>query len=144
MTPSSSISFYGRMVIECELPLTRYVSPPPTCFPLTHFWEGGGAFVVVGKPVTTLQRNKNTCFDFTEVGWIWTLMFYYRVTWGESKATILPSEHKYVVLKIFNICLPRSFSQLFGTNARQHVCNMSRCLSLHFGRTSWSKYKKSI
>ena len=34
------------------------LSPPSNLFPSTHFWEGGGAFVVVGKPVTTLQRNK--------------------------------------------------------------------------------------
>ena len=60
-TPSSSISFKTPWIratvsmVEWSLSVTFhsqgiYFAP---------FWEGGGAFVVEGKPVTTLQRNRN-------------------------------------------------------------------------------------
>ena len=57
------------MVIESELPLTRYISPPLQPVSLLPIFERvkGGAFVV-GKPVTTLQRNKKNMFNFIEVG----------------------------------------------------------------------------
>ena len=57
------------MVIEGELSLTTYISPPLQPVSLLPIFERvkGGAFVV-GKPVTTLQRNKKNMFNFIEVG----------------------------------------------------------------------------
>ena len=36
--------FYGWMVIECELPLTRYISPPSNLFPSYPFLRGRRGF----------------------------------------------------------------------------------------------------
>ena len=57
------------MAIECELPLTRYISAPLQPVYLLPIFEKvkGGAFVA-GKPVTTLQRHKKNIFNFIEVG----------------------------------------------------------------------------
>ena len=64
------------MVIECELPLTRYI-------PIFERVKGG-AFVV-GKSVTTLQRNKKNMFNFIEVGLILDIKFFITV---EHKANL--------------------------------------------------------
>ena len=41
----------------------RMYAPPPTFLSLIHFWDGGGAEKVVGKPVTTLYKKKNNATD---------------------------------------------------------------------------------